>query len=213
MTSCVIPHLAYCELLAIVLPSRLCRSVQQKFVPLSDLGAADASFGHVRPRAEVTEDIAVCAVPSVAMGKFSLEQVHEWLSAVAKGTLSVGDSSGAANQSTATGGAMGSAASSQGSSSNGHSSAVANGKTSGVPSTSSTTSQSDYSAEAEIIYNHVAKLHAEAIEATAKTVKERRELPKSAIFGTVTKLDRMKRFSKTSAGKKRSFIVTEFEHI
>jgi hypothetical protein len=178
--------------------------VQQKFVPLSELGAADASFGHVRPRAEVTEDIAVCAVPSVAMGKFSLEQVREWLSAVAKGRLSAGDSGGAANHGTAAaGGAMGSAASSQGSSNNGNSSAGANGKTAGVPSTSSAVSQPDYSAEAEVIYNHIAKLHAETIEATAKTVKERRELPKSAIFGTVTKLDRMKRFSKTSAGKQR----------
>jgi type IV secretory pathway TrbL component len=186
--------------------------VQQKFVPLSELGAADASFGHVRPRSEVTEDIAVCAVPSVAMGKFSLEQVREWLSAVAKGTVGAEVSSGAVNQGTAAGGAVGSAASSQGSGNNGSSSAGVNGKTGGVPSTS-TVSQPDYSAEAEIIYNHVAKLHAEAIEATAKTVKERRELPKSAIFGTVTKLDRMKRFSKTSAGKKRSYIVTEFEHI
>jgi hypothetical protein len=167
----------------------------------------------VRPRAEVTEDIAVCAVPSVAMGKFSLEQVREWLSAVAKGRLSAGDSSGAVNHGTAAAGAMGSTASSQGSSNNGHSSAGANSKTGGIPSTNSAVSQPDYSAEAEIIYNHIAKLHAEAIEATAKTVKERRELPKSAIFGTVTKLDRMKRFSKTSAGKHRRMFCTGFVHI
>jgi hypothetical protein len=167
----------------------------------------------VRPRAEVTEDIAVCAVPSVAMGKFSLEQVREWLGAVAKGTLSAGDSTGAVNQGTVAGGAMGSAASSQGEVNDGHSSAGANGKTGGIPSTSSAVSQPDYSAEAEIIYNHIAKFHAEAIEATAKTVKERRELPKSAIFGTVTKLDRMKRFSKTSAGKHRRMFCTGFVHI
>jgi hypothetical protein len=188
--------------------------VQQKFVPLSELGAADASFGHVRPRSEVTEDIAVCAVPSVAMGKFSLEQVHEWLSAVAKGTLSAGYSSGAVNHGTAApGGAMGSTISSQGGVNSGHSSVGANGKTGGVPNASSTVLQPDYSAEAEIIYNHIAKLHAEAIEATAKTVKERRELPKSAIFGTVTKLDRMKRFSKTSAGNHRRMFCTGFVHI
>jgi hypothetical protein len=148
----------------------------------------------------------VCAVPSVAMGKFSLEQVHEWLSVVAKCRLSAGDSGGAVNHGTAAGGSMGSAASSQGGNS-GHRSVGANGKTGGVPSTSSTVPQPDYSAEAEIIYNHIAKLHAEAIEATAKTVKERRELPKSAIFGTVTKLDRMKRFSKTSAGKQCWYFV------
>jgi hypothetical protein len=149
----------------------------------------------------------VCAVPSVAMGKFSLEQVREWLGDVAKGTLSAVDSSGAVNQGTAAAGAMGSTISSQGGVNNGHSGAGANGKSGGVPSASSTVSQPDYSAEAEIIYNHVAKLHAEAIEATAKTVKERRELPKSAIFGTVTKLDRMKRFSKTSAGKQCWYLV------
>jgi hypothetical protein len=63
----------------------LCRHLQQKFVPIKDGGAAEnaASFGHVRPRHEVTEDVAISAVPNVAMGKFSLDQVKEWLMAVA----------------------------------------------------------------------------------------------------------------------------------
>jgi len=47
-----------------------------KFTTIADNElSADVTFGKVRPRHEVTEDIAICAVPTVAMGKFTLEQV------------------------------------------------------------------------------------------------------------------------------------------
>jgi hypothetical protein len=43
--------------------------LQQKFVPIKDGGAAEnASFGHVRPRHEVTEDVAIAAAAAITAG-------------------------------------------------------------------------------------------------------------------------------------------------
>jgi len=45
-----------------------------------DNNGTSTSFGHVRPRTEVTQDMAICTVPQSSLGKFTtMAQVKEWL--------------------------------------------------------------------------------------------------------------------------------------
>ena len=118
-------------------------------------GTENSDFGRVRPRQEVQDDSAISSVPTVPLGRFTVEQVREWLLAV-----------GAA-------GGQGSAA--------------------GV----------DYTAEALMVYAYLEKLitkEAAEVADKAAAVRNRPELPKSSIFGTVTVSSRLKRYRNTSIG-------------
>ena len=131
-----------------------------KFTTIADSeSTADVTFGKVRPRQEVTEDIAICAVPSVAMGKFTLEQVKEWLISVSRSDSNSNSSS-----------------------------------TSGEISV-------NFELEALIVYDYIAKLSNNATTSTTSatsnnvsSAKNKVELPKSSIFGSVTVSSRLKMY-------------------
>ena len=137
-----------------------CIKQKPKFTTIADSeSAADITFGKVRPRQEVTEDIAICAVPSVAMGKFTLDQVKEWL-------ISVSQSDSNSNSSSTSG-----------------------------------ENSMNYEKEALIVYDYIAKLSNNTTASTTSTTsnntasaKNKVELPKSSIFGSVTVSSRLKMY-------------------
>ena len=158
-----------------------------KFTTIADSeSTADVTFGKVRPRQEVTEDIAICAVPSVAMGKFTLEQVKEWLISVSRSDSNSNSSS-----------------------------------TSGEISV-------NFELEALIVYDYIAKLSNNATTSTTSatsnnvsSAKNKVELPKSSIFGSVTVSSRLKMYgnkgtangSSTSSSRNEAVVLRAGQHL
>lgn len=147
--------------------------VQRKYITAEESGIVDAgnTFGSVRPRHEVTEDVAVSTVPAVSMGKFSLDQVREWLLAVAKESVVVPAASG-------------------------HTTSTC---TKGVSASSRPNYETQALIVYDHIANLLTKPATVEPSATSLLPAAKvRELPKSTIFGTVTVSSRLKRYRSTS---------------
>lgn len=162
-------------------------TLQKKYISAEESGSLDANsstFGRVRPRQEVTEDVAVSAVPAVSMGKFSLEQVRDWLLAVAREIVVSATATGSSGATAAIG---------------------TSGAGAGIGAVGE--AHKSYEQEALKVYQYIAGLVEKAADGGAEasttqpantTTTKVRELPKSTIFGTVTVSSRLKRYRTTS---------------